>query len=67
MATYCRRGRRRGCDLDHPALADVRSRLIKDFENYLVFYRATESGIDVLRVLRGARDIDSILKDEESG
>jgi toxin ParE1/3/4 len=39
--------------------------LVKDFENYLVFYRSTDVGIEVLRVLHGARDVDAIVQDEE--
>lgn len=35
------------------------------FENYLVFYLARQAGIDVIRVLHGARDIDSVLAQEE--
>ena len=30
-------------------------------DKYLVFYRITESGIEVIRILHGARDIQSIL------
>jgi toxin ParE1/3/4 len=52
-------------EFDHPALAGMRSRQVKDFENYLVFYRPTDAGIEVLRVLHGARDIDAIFQDEE--
>lgn len=34
--------------------------------SYLIFYRQTEEGIEVIRVLHGARDIDSLFhKDEE--
>jgi toxin ParE1/3/4 len=51
-------------EFDNPALAGMRSRLVKDFENYLVFYRSTDAGIEVLRVLHGARDIDAIFQDD---
>ena len=30
-------------------------------ENYLIFYRITASGIEVIRILHGSRDIQSIL------
>jgi toxin ParE1/3/4 len=40
-----------------PRLQDVRRHSVKDFRNYLVFYRASPAGIEVLRVLHGARDI----------
>ena len=52
-------------EFDNPALAGMRSRLVKDFENYIIFYRPTEVGIEVLRLLHGARDIDAIFEDEE--
>jgi toxin ParE1/3/4 len=32
--------------------------------NYVVFYRASEDGIDVIRVLRGSRDIEEIFRQE---
>jgi toxin ParE1/3/4 len=30
--------------------------------NYVVFYREIEGGIDVIRILRGSRDIEEIFK-----
>jgi len=30
--------------------------------DYLIFYRPTNNGIDIIRVLHGARDVESILK-----
>jgi len=42
-------------------LAEVRSSPIGGFKNYLIFYRPTPAGIEVLRVLHGARDIGSLL------
>ncbi len=30
-------------------------------EKYLIFYRITKSGIEVIRILHGARDIQNIL------
>lgn len=37
----------------------------RPFEKHLIFYKPTAVGIDVVRVLHGARDIDAILADEE--
>jgi toxin ParE1/3/4 len=51
-------------DLDHPALAELRFFPVARFRKYLVFYRPVPGGIEVLRVLHGARDIDSILAEE---
>jgi toxin ParE1/3/4 len=38
---------------------------VKGFKNYLIFYRATDSEVEVLRVLHGARDLEAILEDSE--
>ncbi|NJK75351.1 MAG: type II toxin-antitoxin system RelE/ParE family toxin [Microcoleus sp. SU_5_6] len=39
------------------------------FKRYLIFYRTAETGIEILRVLHGARDLEAILdeylEDEE--
>jgi toxin ParE1/3/4 len=45
----------------NPALAGLRTWRVRDFGDYLIFYRPTDQGIEILRVLHGARDIDSIL------
>lgn len=52
---------------EHPALADVRYFPLSRFKKYLVFYRPIAGGIEVLRVLHGARDIHSILAEDFAG
>ena len=47
-------------------LAGMRRVRVKGFENYLLFYLHHEIGIDVIRVLHGARDIDSLFSQEEA-
>lgn len=37
---------------------------VKGFEKHLIFYRPTDSGIEVVRVLHGARDIDTVFLDD---
>jgi len=39
-------------------LNQLRSFRIKDFENYLVFYRPIQDGIEVFHVLHGTRDLE---------
>ena len=39
---------------------------VKGFEKYLVFYLPRHNGVDVVRVLHGARDIDSLFADKEA-
>ena len=45
----------------NPAFAEVRMWPVKDFERFLVFYRPLGDGIEVLRVIHGARDIPRVL------
>jgi toxin ParE1/3/4 len=47
----------------NPALAGVRVWPIPDFPNYLIFYFASEHGIDVVRVLHASRDLGRALED----
>ena len=49
---------------DHPALADLRFLPVTRFKTYLVFYRPIPGGIEIVRVLHGARDIHAILSGE---
>jgi toxin ParE1/3/4 len=67
-ATFTRLAERPGLgapyDHQHPALADARYSPLPRFKKYLVFYRPLADGIEVFRVLHGARDIDSILSEE---
>ncbi len=45
-------------------LRNVRVWPVKGFEDYLIFYRPTDDGIEVLRVLHGKRDIEEVFSDE---
>ncbi len=45
----------------HQALADLRIWPIRRFRKYLIFYRVTSDGIEIRRVLHGARDIEGLL------
>jgi toxin ParE1/3/4 len=44
-------------------LSGLRSFPVKGFDQHLIFYRPTEHGIEVLRVLQGARDLGAIFDD----
>ena len=48
----------------HPELSGMHFFPVIGFRNYLVFYRPTTAGIEVLRVLHGARDIEHLLGGE---
>jgi toxin ParE1/3/4 len=49
---------------DDPAFADLRVSPLGRFKSHLVFYRPIPGGIEVLRVLHGARDIRGILAED---
>lgn len=48
-----------------PTLKDLRMWPIKGFEKYLVFYRTVPGGLDIIRVLHTARDIEAIFDVEQ--
>ena len=37
---------------------------VKSFEDYLIFYRPIDDGVEIFRVLHGKRDIEAIFNDE---
>jgi toxin ParE1/3/4 len=47
-----------------PELADVRRIGISGFRKYQIYYRPIDGGIEVLRVLHGARDAERILESD---
>jgi toxin ParE1/3/4 len=57
--TFGRLGRFR-----NPKLRHIRSWHIKGFENYLVFYRSVSSGVQVIHVYHGARDIERLFSEK---
>jgi toxin ParE1/3/4 len=46
----------------NPRCFGVRAWPIKGFERYLIFYRPLTDGVEVLRVIQGARDIDRLFR-----
>jgi toxin ParE1/3/4 len=49
-----------------PKLKGIRRVPVSGFESYLIFYLATDCGIDVVRVLHGTRNIDNLFELEET-
>jgi toxin ParE1/3/4 len=47
-------------DYDNAALAGMRFHLVKGFRKYLIFYIPRDYGIEVVRVLHGARDLEAL-------
>lgn len=48
----------------NPDLKDMRTFPVKGFPKLIVFYRPTENGIEVIRILHGARDLLAVLEEE---
>ncbi|HEY2154518.1 MAG TPA: type II toxin-antitoxin system RelE/ParE family toxin [Isosphaeraceae bacterium] len=48
-------------DERRPALAGLRVAAVEKYRNHLVFYRPIAGGIEVVRVLHGAKDLDHLL------
>ncbi|MCE2718464.1 MAG: type II toxin-antitoxin system RelE/ParE family toxin [Dolichospermum sp.] len=48
-------------------MGTIRQWRIKNFKDYLIFYKVQEEQVEVLRVLHGARDLEDLLPflDEE--
>jgi toxin ParE1/3/4 len=44
-------------------LGEIRQWRVKDFQDYLIFYRIREEQVEILRLLHGARDLEGILFD----
>jgi toxin ParE1/3/4 len=44
-------------DFGNPILAGMRMWRLKGFEEYLIFYRPIQGGIEVMRVVNGSRDL----------
>jgi toxin ParE1/3/4 len=43
----------------NPEFAGLRSKLVKDFPNHVVFYIEREDAIEIVRVLRGGQDMSA--------
>lgn len=52
-------------DYGHPALQGMRRWHVTKFPKYLIFYMTTEVELRILRVLHGARDIETIFTSSE--
>ena len=47
-------------------LTTLRMFPIRDFPKYFIFYRPTEEGIEVVRVLHASRDLQALLDPEHT-
>ena len=61
---FCALARQTHMGRSRPELgSDIRSMPVG---RYVIFYLPLPSGIEIVRVLHGARDIESVLRDEKS-
>jgi toxin ParE1/3/4 len=51
-------------DSPNPGLAGMRVLRVRGFKHHLVFYRPGERGIEIVRVVHAARDIESVLAED---
>ena len=59
LAEHPEFGRRR--EFSKRKLAGIRSFVVTEYPNYVVFYRIASGAVEVVRVLHGARNIDEAL------
>ena len=52
-------------EYQRPALQGMRMWPVPGFPRHLIFYRATDDTLEIIRVLHGARDIAAIFEEEE--
>jgi toxin ParE1/3/4 len=50
------------CQLRGQRAKSFRRWRVKDFENYLIFYRLLKDGIEIARVMHGARNLEQVLE-----
>jgi toxin ParE1/3/4 len=48
----------------NPCLMGLRVWRVEGFEKHLIFYRPGDDGVEIVRVLHGARDIDTVLDED---
>jgi len=54
------------CRFENPLLAGIRVWSVDGFKNYLLFYRVLADEIEVVRVIHGSRDLNSVFGASES-
>lgn len=51
------------CGFRRAATKRLRRWPVKHFENWLIFYQARRNGVEIVHIIHGARDIQSLLDD----
>ncbi|MEX0866184.1 MAG: type II toxin-antitoxin system RelE/ParE family toxin [Pirellulales bacterium] len=50
------------CAFEQKSESALRVWQVRGFENWLIFYRPISDGVEIVRVLHGARDVVAILQ-----
>ena len=50
---------------DSPRLRELRYRIVRRFKNHVVFYRVTNDAVEIVRLLRGAQDLEQCLEEND--
>jgi toxin ParE1/3/4 len=51
------------CVFRSPVLRNLRRWPVKGFENWLIFYQPRRNGVEIVHLIHGARDIESLFED----
>ncbi len=52
------------CQFSHSRLQNIRQIAVKGFRKYLVFYQITATGVEIIRVIHGSRDVRTLLEED---
>jgi len=50
------------CSFRRTSLSRLRRWPVKDFESWLIFYQPKQNGVEIVHVLHGGLDIESLLE-----
>ncbi|MCI0681528.1 MAG: type II toxin-antitoxin system RelE/ParE family toxin [Gemmataceae bacterium] len=51
------------CEFPSPKFATLRTWPVRKFKKYIIFFEPLDDGVEVIRVLHGARDYPALFKD----
>ena len=51
----------------NPRLAGLRVWRVEHFEKHMIFYRPADDGVEIVRIIHGARDVASVLESDMGG
>jgi toxin ParE1/3/4 len=51
------------CGFTKPSTRRLRRWQVKDFENWLIFYQVRRHGVEIVHLMHGARDVETLLEE----